>query len=107
MCALRAHIKPSIFRNIFLVIEKAINTFSILEKIFLNMINYSVPLGHTLIKTLKKILNNWQMLTTDVMLYFSFKKLQKVIKMYKKKKSIKAVKSYKRRQKKTEKKLCC
>ena len=34
MCALRAHIKFSIFRNIFLGIEKAIITFSILDKIF-------------------------------------------------------------------------
>ena len=34
MCALRAHIKFSTFRNIFSGIEKAIITFSILEKIF-------------------------------------------------------------------------
>ena len=34
MCALRAHIKLSIFRNIFSGIEKAIITFLILEKIF-------------------------------------------------------------------------
>ena len=34
MCALTAHIKFSIFRNIFLGIEKAVITFSILEKIF-------------------------------------------------------------------------
>ena len=32
MCALRAHIKLSIFRNIFSEIEKAVITFSILEK---------------------------------------------------------------------------
>ena len=31
---LRAHIKLSIFRNIFSGIEKAVITFSILEKIF-------------------------------------------------------------------------
>ena len=31
-CALRAHIKFSIFRNIFSGIEKAVITFSILEK---------------------------------------------------------------------------
>ena len=37
MCALRAHIKPSIFRNIFSGIEKAVITFSILEKIFSKM----------------------------------------------------------------------
>ena len=34
MCALRAHIMLSIFRNIFLGIEKSIITFSILEKFF-------------------------------------------------------------------------
>ena len=34
MCALRAHIKLSIFRNIFSGIEKAVITFSTLEKIF-------------------------------------------------------------------------
>ena len=33
----RAHIKPSIFRNIFSGIEKAVITFSILEKIFPKM----------------------------------------------------------------------
>ena len=34
MCALMTNIKLFIFRNIFLGIEKAIITFSILEKIF-------------------------------------------------------------------------
>ena len=34
MCALRAHIKFSIFRNIFLEIEKVVITFSNLKKIF-------------------------------------------------------------------------
>ena len=34
ICALRAHIKFSIFRNIFSEIEKAVITFSIFEKIF-------------------------------------------------------------------------
>ena len=34
MCALRAHIKFSTFRNIFSGIEKVVITFSILEKIF-------------------------------------------------------------------------
>ena len=34
MCALRAHIKLYIFRNIFSGTEKAVITFSILEKIF-------------------------------------------------------------------------
>ena len=34
MCVLRAHIKLSIFRNIFLEIKKTVITFSILEKNF-------------------------------------------------------------------------
>ena len=34
MCVLRAHIKLSIFRNIFSKIEKVVITFSILKKIF-------------------------------------------------------------------------
>ena len=34
MCALRAHIKLSIFGNIFSGIEKIVIIFSILEKIF-------------------------------------------------------------------------
>ena len=34
MCTLRAHIKLSIYRNIFSKIEKTVITFSILEKIF-------------------------------------------------------------------------
>ena len=37
MCALRAHIKQFIFGNIFLKIEKAVNIFSIFEKIFPKM----------------------------------------------------------------------
>ena len=37
MCALRAHVKPSIFGNIFSKIEKTVNTFSISEKMFLKM----------------------------------------------------------------------
>ena len=34
MCALRAHIKPSIFGNIFSKIEKVVNIFSIFEEFF-------------------------------------------------------------------------
>ena len=34
MCALRAHIKLFIFRNIFSGIKKTVITFSIIEKIF-------------------------------------------------------------------------
>ena len=37
MCVLKAYIKLSIFGNIFLEIEKIINTFSILEKMFFKM----------------------------------------------------------------------
>ena len=37
MCALRAHVKLSNFRNILSGIEKAVNTFSIFEKIFPNI----------------------------------------------------------------------
>ena len=39
MCALRAHIKFSVFGNIFSEIEKVVITFSILEKIFLKTEN--------------------------------------------------------------------
>ena len=35
MCVLRAHIKLSVFGNIFSGIEKAVITFSILKKMFL------------------------------------------------------------------------
>ena len=47
MCALRAHIKLSIFRNIFSKIENVMTTFSTFEKIFLNIelrahINFSI-----------------------------------------------------------------
>ena len=40
MCVLRAHIKFSIFRNIFSGIKKTVITFSILEKIFFKNGNY-------------------------------------------------------------------
>ena len=52
MCALRVYIKPSIFGNIFSEIEKTINIFSIPKKIFPKIINYCVPFGHTLVKSL-------------------------------------------------------
>ena len=52
ICALMAHIKLSIFGNIFSGIEKTVNTFSIFEKFFPKMINYCVPLGHTLAKSI-------------------------------------------------------
>ena len=37
ICVLRTHIKPSIFENIFLKIEKIVNTFLIFKKIFSNI----------------------------------------------------------------------
>ena len=51
MCVLSAHIKPSIFENIYSKIEKCVNTFSISEKIFSKIINYCMLLGHTLVKS--------------------------------------------------------
>ena len=42
---------PSIFGNIFLVIKKAVNIFSIFEKFFCKNKNYCVPLGNTLAKS--------------------------------------------------------
>jgi len=52
MCALRAHIEQSIFRNIFSKIEKVINTFSISEKKISKKENYCMSLSHTLIKSI-------------------------------------------------------
>ena len=40
MCAFKAHIKSSIFENIFSGIEKIFNIFSISKKIFPKIINY-------------------------------------------------------------------
>ena len=37
MCALRAHIKPPIFENIFLKIEKVLTVFSVTDKMFLKL----------------------------------------------------------------------
>ena len=54
MCALRVHIKLSIFENIFSVIEKTVNIFSISEKIFSKNKNYCVLLRHTLAKSFEK-----------------------------------------------------
>ena len=44
MCVLKAHIKLSIFKNIFSRIEKAV-LFSIPKKFFSKNGNYYVPLG--------------------------------------------------------------
>ena len=55
MCALRTHIKPSNFRNIFSKIEKIVNTFLILEKIFSNIGGLIYALRYTLVKSLKNI----------------------------------------------------
>ena len=53
MCALKVHIKSSIFENIFSKIEKTVNIFSIPKKIFSKIINYCVSLEHTLVKKKK------------------------------------------------------
>ena len=47
MCAFRAHIKSSIFENIFLGIEKIFNIFSISKKIFPKLINYCAKIHKT------------------------------------------------------------
>ena len=52
MCGMRAHIKLFTFGNIFSVIEKVVNTFSILKKFFFKNENYCVPLRHTLAKSI-------------------------------------------------------
>ena len=52
MCGMRAHIKLFTFENIFSVIEKAVNTFSILKKFFFKNENCCVPLRHTLAKSI-------------------------------------------------------
>ena len=52
MCALKVHIKSSIFENIFSKIEKIVNIFSIPKKIFSKIINYCVSLGHILIRSI-------------------------------------------------------
>ena len=54
MCALRVHIKLFIFGNIFSVIEKTVNIFSISEKFFSKNKNYCVLLRHTLAKSFEK-----------------------------------------------------
>ena len=48
MRTLRAHIKLSIFENIFLRIEKVMTTFSIFEKIFLNIESLRAHINRTL-----------------------------------------------------------
>ena len=50
MCALKVHIKSSIFENIFSKIEKTVNIFSIPDKIFSKIVNYCMSLDHTLAK---------------------------------------------------------
>ena len=54
MCALKTHINNSIFRKVLLKIEKIVKIFSILDKLFLKLFYYCVPLGHTLVKFIKK-----------------------------------------------------
>ena len=59
MCALRAHIKLSVFGNIFLGIEKAVITFSILEKMFPKTENLICALRAHISKILFLITNNY------------------------------------------------
>ena len=54
MCALRAHIKLSVFGNIFSGIEKAVITFSILEKMFLKTESLMCTLRAHINRTLNK-----------------------------------------------------
>ena len=54
MCALRAYIKLSNFGNIFSGIKKVINTFSISEKIFLNIGHLMYALSTHINKIQKK-----------------------------------------------------
>ena len=54
MCTLKTHINNSIFRKVLLKIEKIVKIFSILDKLFLKLFYCCVPLGYTLIKSIKK-----------------------------------------------------
>ena len=56
MCVLRAHIKLSMFRNIFSKIKKIVSTFSISEKYFSKNENYCVFRTHINKIFFKKIL---------------------------------------------------
>lgn len=58
MCALRVHIKPFIFGNIFSKIEKAVIIFSIPEKIFLKIENLIYALKAHINKIHKRIMRN-------------------------------------------------
>ena len=52
MCALRAHIKPFIFENIFSIIEKIVEKVVFSIKMFPKINDLSVPLRHTLVKSI-------------------------------------------------------
>ena len=54
MCTLKTHINNSIFRKNLLKIEKIVKIFSILDKLFLKLFYCCVPLGHILVKSIKK-----------------------------------------------------
>ena len=54
MCALRAHIKLSIFENFFSRIEKAVNIFLIPEKFFFQKWELVCALGAHISKILNK-----------------------------------------------------
>ena len=51
---LKTHINNSIFRKILLKIEKIVKIFLILDKLFLKLFYYCVPLGYILVKSIKK-----------------------------------------------------
>ena len=51
---LKTHINNSIFRKILLKIEKIVKIFLILDKLFLKLFYYCVPLEYILVKSIKK-----------------------------------------------------
>lgn len=59
MGPVNVYLKLFIFKNILPKIEKAVDTFSVPEKIFHKMINYCVSLVHTLVKSLLNMLYIW------------------------------------------------
>ena len=56
------------FGNIFSGIEKVVNTFSILKKIFPKMINYCALLGHTLVKSILMNVKEYLMMSSSTFL---------------------------------------
>ena len=62
MCALRAHIKLSVFENIFSRNEKVMTAFSILEKMF--------PKTESLIGALRTHINRTHLVITHPLFFF-------------------------------------